>query len=323
MAGFPMTQHLIANIDVKLDGDRAAVRAMFYNPMGMPNGKSFFCGGWYNHDLVRTADGWKSRRLIEEASWFDRPGRSLTGWARLPSTTRKRETRHGPLRYDDKNVVITGAADRDGSRDHPAVARGGCDTSTRSTSRSVDQPGVTVRADATSVIPASITAAVAQLPASVDVLMNCAGIPGKTRFSDRSRCCKVNFLGLRMLTEAVIPRMPDGGAVVQHRVDRRRQLVQPHRRARRAAGDHRLRRRHRVGRCQHDLIGDGYFFSKEPVQFYTMVRSVTAIKDGVRINSICPGVTDTKIMPDFRQAMGDWRHQHDRRRRHRPPRQPG
>ena len=72
MAGFPMTQHLISNIDVKIDGDRASVRAMFYNPMGMPSGKTFWCGGFYNHSLVRTADGWKSERLIEESSWFDR-----------------------------------------------------------------------------------------------------------------------------------------------------------------------------------------------------------------------------------------------------------
>ena len=72
MAGFPMTQHLISNIDVKIDGDRATVRAMFYNPMGMPSGKTFWCGGFYNHSLVRTADGWKSERLIEESSWFDR-----------------------------------------------------------------------------------------------------------------------------------------------------------------------------------------------------------------------------------------------------------
>jgi 3-phenylpropionate/cinnamic acid dioxygenase small subunit len=72
MAGFPMTQHLVANIDVKLDGDTAKVRAMFYNPMGMPSGKTFWCGGFYNHSLVRTAEGWKSERLIEESSWFDR-----------------------------------------------------------------------------------------------------------------------------------------------------------------------------------------------------------------------------------------------------------
>ena len=77
LAGFPMTQHLISNIDVKIDGDRASVRAMFYNPMGMPSGKTFWCGGFYNHSLVRTADGWKSQRLIEESSWFDRQSEAM------------------------------------------------------------------------------------------------------------------------------------------------------------------------------------------------------------------------------------------------------
>jgi 3-phenylpropionate/cinnamic acid dioxygenase small subunit len=77
MAGFPMTQHLISNIDVKIDGDTASVRAMFYNPMGMPSGKTFWCGGFYNHSLVRTSDGWKSKRLIEESSWFDRAAEAM------------------------------------------------------------------------------------------------------------------------------------------------------------------------------------------------------------------------------------------------------
>ncbi len=66
MAGFPMTQHLISNIDVNDRRRPRAVRAMFYNPMGMPSGKTFWCGGFYNHSLVRTADGWKSERLIED-----------------------------------------------------------------------------------------------------------------------------------------------------------------------------------------------------------------------------------------------------------------
>jgi len=77
MAGFPMTQHLISNIDVTINGDAASVRAMFYNPMGMPSGKTFWCGGFYNHSLVRTADGWKSQRLIEESSWFDRAAEAM------------------------------------------------------------------------------------------------------------------------------------------------------------------------------------------------------------------------------------------------------
>ena len=79
MAGFPMTQHLVANIDVKLDGDTAKVRAMFYNPMKVANGKNFFCGGWYNHDLTRTPDGWRSTRLYEESAWFDRQEEAFAG----------------------------------------------------------------------------------------------------------------------------------------------------------------------------------------------------------------------------------------------------
>jgi 3-phenylpropionate/cinnamic acid dioxygenase small subunit len=79
LAGFPMTQHLVANVDVKLAGDTAKVRAMFYNPMGVPTGKTFFCGGWYNHELVRTPDGWRSHNLFEESAWFDRQEEAFTG----------------------------------------------------------------------------------------------------------------------------------------------------------------------------------------------------------------------------------------------------
>ena len=79
MAGFPMTQHLVANVGVELDGDAAKVRAMFYNPMQMGNGKNFWCGGWYNHQLVRTADGWRSKQLIEESAWFDRMEEAFSG----------------------------------------------------------------------------------------------------------------------------------------------------------------------------------------------------------------------------------------------------
>ncbi|MFC4605437.1 nuclear transport factor 2 family protein [Rhodococcus kronopolitis] len=68
---FTRTQHFVSNISVEFDGDSARVRAMFFNPMVVKPGKQFFCGGWYNHDLVRTADGWRSRRLVEDSAWFE------------------------------------------------------------------------------------------------------------------------------------------------------------------------------------------------------------------------------------------------------------
>lgn len=70
LAQFRATQHMIGNLEVDIDGDTARARAMFHNPMRMADGSVWFTGGWYNHELVRTPDGWRSRRLIEETSYF-------------------------------------------------------------------------------------------------------------------------------------------------------------------------------------------------------------------------------------------------------------
>src|SRR5262245_34695637 len=77
---FPMTQHYVTNLEVELDGDMARVRAMFYNPLRFPGADDLtFCGGWYHHQLVRTADGWRSRDLREESLWFHSPPPRLAG----------------------------------------------------------------------------------------------------------------------------------------------------------------------------------------------------------------------------------------------------
>lgn len=206
------------------------------------------------------------------------------------------------LRYDGKQVVVTGAASGMGHETARLLLDAGA-TITALDIAEVHLPDVTyIKTDMGD--PASIDAAVAQLPESVDVLMNCAGIPGGTRFTP-IEVMKVNFLGLRHLTEAVLPRIPAGGAVVNiasiaggnwfSHIKELSELLQ----AEGFAGG--------IAWCDDnsELLGDGYFISKEAVQYYTLFRSVAAIKNGVRVNAICPGVTDTKIMPDFRQSMGD------------------
>jgi 3-phenylpropionate/cinnamic acid dioxygenase small subunit len=72
LESFPMTQHYITNIESVFEGpDRARVRAMFYNPMMFPGSTELSeCGGYYHHEFVRTADGWRSERLVEENLWF-------------------------------------------------------------------------------------------------------------------------------------------------------------------------------------------------------------------------------------------------------------
>ena len=71
LAPFPMTQHLITNVEVVIDGDTAHARALFFNPMTFPGHEEpSSCGGSYDHDLVRTPEGWRSERLLEQNAWF-------------------------------------------------------------------------------------------------------------------------------------------------------------------------------------------------------------------------------------------------------------
>lgn len=58
---------------------------------------------------------------------------------------------------------------------------------------------------------ASIDAAVAALPGHVDALVNAAGVSG---LADKDLVARVNYLGLRHLTEALVPNLSKGGAVV-------------------------------------------------------------------------------------------------------------
>jgi hypothetical protein len=71
-----MSMHYITNVEATIDGDTAEVRAMFYNPTqikGLPELSMF--GGYYYHDLIRTPEGWRSRRLREEMVWTVNPPR--------------------------------------------------------------------------------------------------------------------------------------------------------------------------------------------------------------------------------------------------------
>jgi NAD(P)-dependent dehydrogenase (short-subunit alcohol dehydrogenase family) len=59
--------------------------------------------------------------------------------------------------------------------------------------------------------PAAIDTAVAALPGRIDALVNAAGVSG---LADKDLVARVNYLGLRHLTEALVPNLSKGGAVV-------------------------------------------------------------------------------------------------------------
>ena len=78
MVMFPNHQHLNANAQIRVDGDKATGRVMCFNPqeMNMPDDKThiFMCGLWYVDEYRRTSDGWRISRRVEEKSYvFNAP----------------------------------------------------------------------------------------------------------------------------------------------------------------------------------------------------------------------------------------------------------
>ena len=114
-AAIPMSMHYITNIEVlDIDVDTARVRAMFYNPMQLPGMIDLsYCGGYYYRGLVRTPDGWKSRKLTEDNVYqptLEFPRHAVTNWPWL------RSKHHGGVlrttaEVDQKHPVVRSMSD--------------------------------------------------------------------------------------------------------------------------------------------------------------------------------------------------------------------
>lgn len=78
MPMFASFQHMISTSQIQLDGDTAKVKTICHNPMIMPMGDEtaiFTCGLWYVDEMVRTPEGWRIAKRVEEKSYMkDMPG---------------------------------------------------------------------------------------------------------------------------------------------------------------------------------------------------------------------------------------------------------
>jgi len=85
---FPMSQHIVTNCTVVLDGDTARCRSYLFNPMGLREGDDglmlFFDGGYYHDKLVRTEGGWLIAERVEETAYTTRRHR-IAASGELPS----------------------------------------------------------------------------------------------------------------------------------------------------------------------------------------------------------------------------------------------
>jgi NAD(P)-dependent dehydrogenase (short-subunit alcohol dehydrogenase family) len=149
--------------------------------------------------------------------------------------------------------------------------------------------------------PASIDAAVAGIGGKVDALFNCAGLPQSFPAMD---VMKVNFIGLRHLTQQVLPLMGPGGAIASiastgglgwsRRIPTNMEFVT-------TKGFDEA-----VAWCDAnaDTVKEGYSFSKENVIVWTQYMGAHLIKQGIRINCTLPSPTQTPMMAAFEATSG-------------------
>ncbi|MFZ0834469.1 MAG: coniferyl-alcohol dehydrogenase [Mycobacterium sp.] len=151
--------------------------------------------------------------------------------------------------------------------------------------------------------PKSIDRAVSAIGGHVDSLFNVAGV--SSGIGNPLLVTTINFLGMRQLTEAILPTMPAGSSVA---------CVSSL-----AAADY-LEHKDAVAGLLHtgcfdegvdwcrrhpgELADGGYRLSKEAIVLYCVANAVPLGARGIRINCTAPGVTETPILDQLRSAYG-------------------
>lgn len=197
------------------------------------------------------------------------------------------------LGYEGKNVVITGAASGMGQ----AAAQLLVDLGAQVYALDIAEVSVPV-ARAIKVDMkngASVDAALEELPGDIHALFNCAGVPSPP-FSAEDTLL-INFTGLRYLTELLLPRMGEGGAIASIAstagmgwkpnltvVKEFLALDNSYEAAVSWLGENA------------DKVPDGYGFSKQCIIVYTMAMAKELAQKGIRINCIAPSPTQSGFM---------------------------
>lgn len=152
--------------------------------------------------------------------------------------------------------------------------------------------------------PAAIARAADEVLAGGELhgLVNAAGVPGSL---PAETVFRVNLVGLRELTERLLPRLAPGGAVVHvastagsawhRRLDEHLALIAED------GFDALL-----AALLARGLDGPAaYDFAKETLVVLTMRQARERFRaDGVRVNAVSPGPVETPILPDFLDTMG-------------------
>ena len=149
--------------------------------------------------------------------------------------------------------------------------------------------------------PQSISELLGRLGTGWDVLAHVAGVPGTAPAND---VLAVNYLGMRLMVEGMLPRIRRGGSVVavastagigwEQRLDTLSELLD-------ATDTESVEK----WQARQDPAYPVYSSSKQAAILYAKRIAAAALaKYGVRVNTVSPGPVETPILVDFEKTMG-------------------
>jgi NAD(P)-dependent dehydrogenase (short-subunit alcohol dehydrogenase family)/uncharacterized protein YndB with AHSA1/START domain len=199
-----------------------------------------------------------------------------------------------------KVVVLTGGATGIGAAAAARLVDAGCDVYVLDVRPPADGNLKYLACDVGRVD--AIDSVVGRLPSRVDALVHVAGI---ARAERSETVMAVNFLGLRHLTETLLPRLADGGAVVIVASSAARDWQM-----RAAAVDGLLETPDFaaglawLGAHREAWEGNPYKFAKQCAAAWTYRAAGLGRMRGIRVNCVNPGTTETRLSPAFRELLG-------------------
>jgi NAD(P)-dependent dehydrogenase (short-subunit alcohol dehydrogenase family) len=194
--------------------------------------------------------------------------------------------------YEGKTVVITGAASGMGASAAHMLVGLGAEVHALDIGDVAAPVSQSIKTDMKD--KASIDAAIASLPDEVDVVFNCAGVPHPP--APALDTIMINFVGLRHLTDTLIPRIRSGGAIGSIASTAGMAYKSNIETVRSFLALETFEAGQAFLKGEPDLKADPYGFSKQCIIVYTQTLAGDLAKRGIRINCISPSPTASDFM---------------------------